>query len=85
MIGPDLDTEHEDKAVTVARAIAALPPGAEPIMVGDRRHDVRAAQAHDICAVGVLWGVGSEQELVSAGADVLVRTPAELSALLVPR
>jgi phosphoglycolate phosphatase len=85
VVGPDLATEHEDKAVTLARAIATLPPGAKPIMVGDRKHDVLAAQAHDICAVGVLWGVGSEEELVSAGADVLVRTPAELSALLAPR
>lgn len=85
VVGPDLATEHEDKGVTVGRAIAALPSGSRPIMVGDRMYDIAAAHEHEIPAVGVLWGVGSEEELLGAGADTLVRTPAELSSLLAPR
>jgi phosphoglycolate phosphatase len=68
--------------VTVGRAIAALPSGARPIMVGDRKYDIAAAHEHEIPAIGVLWGVGSEEELLGAGADELARTPAELSSLL---
>lgn len=82
VVGPELTSEDERKAVTIERALLALPPGAHPVMVGDRKYDVIAAHAHGIPAIGVLWGIGSEDELRSAGADALVRTPAELGALL---
>jgi len=35
-----------------------------------------------IPTIGVLWGVGSEQELREAGAVALVATPAEIPPLL---
>lgn len=82
VIGPDLDTEHEDKAVTVGRAINELSPTGRPVMVGDRKYDIRAAREHRIPAIGVLWGVGSEDELRTAGAEALARTPSELASLL---
>lgn len=82
VIGPDLDTEHEDKAVTVGRAIRELSPTARPIVVGDRKYDITAAREHGIPAIGVLWGVGSEEELRAAGADALASTPSELASLL---
>jgi phosphoglycolate phosphatase len=84
VIGPELDTENEHKAVTVARAMHALSPGARPVMVGDRKHDIAAAHEHDIRAIGVLWGIGSEEELLTAGADALASTPAALATLLAP-
>ena len=49
-------------------------------MVGDRHVDMAAAHAHGLRAVGVTWGIGSADELRSAGADVLVSEPAELPA-----
>ncbi len=82
VIGPELDSENERKAVTVARAMQALPPDANPVMVGDRKHDIAAAHEHHIRAIGVLWGIGSEDELLIAAADALARTPAELETLL---
>jgi phosphoglycolate phosphatase len=84
VIGPELDAENEQKTVTVGRAIGELAPTARPVMVGDRKHDVVAAHAHDLRAIGVLWGIGSEAELLAAGADALVHTPAELATLLTP-
>jgi phosphoglycolate phosphatase len=84
LIGPELDSENEQKARTVGRAINELSPKARPVMVGDRTHDIAAAHAHDIHAIGVLWGIGSERELRTAGADALARTPSELAALLAP-
>jgi phosphoglycolate phosphatase len=71
-------------AVTVERAIRELPSGARPVMVGDRRYDIVAAHENAILAVGALWGIGSEQELVAAGADDLARTPAELAGMFAP-
>ncbi len=82
VIGPGLDSENERKAVTVGRAMQELPANARPVMVGDRKHDVAAAHEHDIRAIGVLWGIGSEAELRTAGADAIARTPVELKALL---
>ncbi len=82
VIGPALDSENEQKAVTIGRAMRGFAPTAHPIMVGDRKHDIEAAHAHDIRAIGVLWGIGSEEELLIAGADGLARTPAELATLL---
>jgi phosphoglycolate phosphatase len=83
--GPSLEPAlAEDKSVTVARALAALglSPGADAVLVGDRSHDAAAAHANAIACVGVLWGIGDEEELRAAGATRLVRTPAELPAAL---
>lgn len=84
VIGPDLDTEHEHKAVTIGRALQRLSPTARPVMVGDRMYDITAAREHGIPAIGVLWGIGTEQELLAAGAHTLARTPSELTVLLAP-
>lgn len=72
------------KAVTIARATREFPPNAHPVMVGDRKHDITAAHEHDIPAIGVLWGIGSEEDLLNAGADTLARTPVDLATLLAP-
>ena len=82
--GPELDAPEEIKAVTVARALAALglAPGADAPLVGDRRHDAEAAAANRLRCVGVLWGIGDEAELRAAGADPVVGDPAELVSAL---
>ena len=51
-------------------------------MVGDRNQDMIAAKAHGLTAIGVTWGYGSREELLSTGADILVDTMAELDAEL---
>jgi phosphoglycolate phosphatase len=55
---------------------------ATTIMVGDRLHDIHAAQANGIRSIGVLWGYGGEAELREAGADMLAATPAEVVGLV---
>jgi phosphoglycolate phosphatase len=74
----------ESKTDTARRALAALglAPGAHAALVGDRHHDVSAARALRIGAIGVTWGIGSEAELREAGAEWLVATPAELARVL---
>ena len=81
--GPALDAHLEPKAETIGRALQGLPAGARPVMVGDTRFDVEGAHAHGLQCIGVLWGIGSEEELRDAGADAIVATPADLVALLV--
>jgi phosphoglycolate phosphatase len=52
------------------------------MMVGDRMHDIHAAQANKLRSIGVLWGYGGQAELQKAGADFLAGSPAEVIALL---
>jgi phosphoglycolate phosphatase len=69
-------TSKVDITASVRDAFDGRPGSAW--MVGDRRHDVEAARACGLVSVGVLWGYGSREELVSAGADWLVVRPADL-------
>jgi phosphoglycolate phosphatase len=82
--GPELDATDEIKTMTVRRALAALglEPGADAPLVGDRSHDAEAARANGLRCVGVLWGIGREEELRAAGADPIVASPDELPAAL---
>jgi phosphoglycolate phosphatase len=75
VFGPALSEHAEPKSATLARAIAGHSPRA---LVGDRSFDMLAATAHGIRAIGVLWGIGSEDELLEAGAAAIVATPADL-------
>jgi phosphoglycolate phosphatase len=81
--GADLAGALDDKAALVAhlghREALDL---SSCIMVGDREHDVRAARVNGARAVGVLWGYGSRQELLRAGAHALVAAPGDLAAAL---
>jgi phosphoglycolate phosphatase len=45
-------------------------------------HDVVGAKANGVFAVGVLWGYGSREELVAAGAEMLCESPATLCSTL---
>ena len=82
--GSDLAGVRHDKAAVIAHTLeelsarSRLPSGARVVMVGDREHDVHGARAHGIGTIGVLWGYGTAEELLGAGALTLVGTPAEL-------
>lgn len=52
------------------------------VMIGDRRHDVAAALAHNLTAYGAAWGYGTRAELEAAGAHAIYESPAELRAAL---
>jgi phosphoglycolate phosphatase len=82
IVGPSLEAREESKATTIGRALERLPAGSSPVMVGDRKYDVLGAREHGLSCVGVLWGVGDEEELRAAGAATLVARPAELRTLL---
>lgn len=79
--GADLAGALDDKAMLVAHIVAreGLDPGS-CTMIGDRVHDVRAAHANGVRAIGVLWGYGSRGEL--AAADALVSSPAAIAPAL---
>jgi phosphoglycolate phosphatase len=79
--GPDLDGRRDNKAELLAHLLATEGLAtATTIMVGDRAVDVAAARANGVRVIGVLWGYGSRDELLGAGADALCAAPAELPA-----
>ena len=48
------------------------------LMIGDRDQDIEGAKANGLHCVGVLWGYGSKDELMNAGADYLLAAPSDL-------
>ena len=88
--GADLEGTRHDKAAVIAHTLeelgarGAVRQGAQPVMVGDREHDVHGARAHGIDTIGVLWGYGDAGELLGAGAVTLCASPGQLLQVLQP-
>ncbi|MBD3679167.1 MAG: HAD hydrolase-like protein [Rhodobacteraceae bacterium] len=75
--GPELDGTRGHKADLLAHALEVT--GVDParsVMIGDRHHDIDAARAVGMAAIGVRWGYGDAAEL--AHADAHCDTPAEI-------
>lgn len=48
------------------------------LMIGDREHDIIGAREAKIRSAGVLYGYGTAEELKRAGADYIVKAPADI-------
>ncbi|NLM46187.1 MAG: HAD hydrolase-like protein [Firmicutes bacterium] len=72
------------KTDIIAEVLAGIPAAerVQALMVGDRKYDIIGARENWIASVAVLYGYGSEEELLAEKPDHLVRTVAELEALL---
>ena len=79
VFGSELDGTRVDKSDLLDYALreAGVDP-AHAIMIGDRSHDMVGAKNNGMRAIGVLYGYGTEEELLSAGALHLCATPAAL-------
>lgn len=76
--GCELDGTREDKRDLLAHLLGLHGLDARrTTMVGDRGVDMGAARHHGLRALGALWGYGSREELLDAGAhDLCERTDA---------
>ena len=83
--GSTMDEARTKKAEVVAYALETCgsPDPSRVVMVGDRLHDVQGARANGIDCIGVLYGYGSREELVSAGAVTVAADIPALTELLV--
>ncbi len=52
------------------------------LMVGDRKHDVLRAKSCGMKSLGLLYGYGTHQELIEAGADFLADNPLDILSVL---
>ena len=73
---------HPDPLLFAARAMGV--DAAACLMIGDTTMDIRTGVAAGAQTVGVLCGFGTEQELLDAGADLILRTTSDLLAVLHP-
>jgi phosphoglycolate phosphatase len=80
--GASLDGAVRRKEQVVAAALAAHPGGLDPVLVGDRSHDVLGAAVHGLPCIGAGWGPAEDGELEEAGAAVVVATPGEVVGAL---
>ena len=63
-----------DPILKVAKDMGVAPE--ECLMIGDTTVDIRAGKSAGAQTVGVLCGFGTEDELIRAGADLILPTPA---------
>ncbi len=84
IVGIKVENTHADKQALI---LEALPEGFAPqnaVMVGDRRFDMEAARALGLHAVGALYGYGTRDELLNAGADEIADSVDALRRILLP-
>jgi phosphoglycolate phosphatase len=86
VFGSELDGTRVDKTELLQYALqtAGIDP-AEALMVGDRSHDIVGARDNGLRALGVLYGYGSRDELIQAGAHGLCAAPADIPGQAIQR
>jgi len=87
IVGATLTQERRAKhqIITHVLGLLGIDGGDETprvIMVGDRDHDVHGALQNGLPCVGVTWGYGTQEELLTAGAFALADEPADVVDLV---
>ena len=63
-------------ALLIAKELSVLPENI--LYIGDSGVDMQTGKAAHMPSVGVLWGFRGEEELLSDGADYIVKKPLEI-------
>ncbi len=81
--GSDMAEKRADKTSVILSALSrmAITDYSQTVMIGDRCFDVEGAKSFGMSSVGVLYGYGSREELVKAGADHLAQNVTDLRKL----
>jgi phosphoglycolate phosphatase len=76
VFGSELDGTRVDKSHLLEYALkqASVDPS-KTLMIGDRSHDMVGAVNNGMKGIGVLYGYGSRDELLEAGAHQVCATP----------
>lgn len=82
--GNTLNEDRPTKSAVIAYVRENYPgiSGENTVMVGDRKYDVEGAHAHDIPALGVLYGYGDRAEMETAGADWIAESVEQAGEIL---
>ena len=76
VFGSELDGTRADKSDLLHYALRMTAVDAsKTLMIGDRSHDMVGATNNAMKGIGVLYGYGSRDELLAAGASAVCATP----------
>ncbi len=80
----DLVGTRDEKWQVIEYVLEHFPdvPRERVVIVGDRRFDCEGARRTGICALGVLYGCGSREELEAAGFDALCERVEDIAPIL---
>jgi len=67
---------HPQAALGIIRTMGVSPQSS--LFVGDTAVDMKTGKAAGMKSVGVTWGFRQEDELLKAGADIIISKPEEL-------
>ena len=83
--GADMEGKRSSKIDVIRYAMRerGIAPSSA-VMVGDRKYDITGAREAGLADIGVLYGYGSREELVEAGATRLAASVADLREMLSP-
>ena len=84
IIGSNLDNSRTDKTEIISYLLATCGlQSSDSIMIGDRKHDIIGAKNNSMRTIGVTYGYGSLEELLSYQPDYIVNNCKEIAALLI--
>lgn len=78
----DRHPSKPNPAMLEAAMADAMADAAQTVMIGDTQFDVLMAVNAGVRAIGVDWGYHTPHELLDAGAETVVQSPAELLEVL---
>ena len=79
-----MDQSRTQKADVIAYALKKceikdeIKDKKRAVMVGDRKHDIIGAKTNGLSSIGVLYGYGSKEELLEAGANYIANSPVDI-------
>lgn len=80
--GATMDERRTTKSEVIEYLLGKLPKEerdvSKIVMVGDREHDVIGSGEFGIDCIGVLYGYGDREELETAGAKYIAKTPLDV-------
>ena len=80
--GAATDFSRNSKEAVIAYLLESCGAQENAVMVGDTAYDVIGAKEHGIPCIGVDWGYGLNEDMLSAGAVAIAYTAEQLYDLL---
>ena len=80
--GATVDKTRTSKEDVIAYLLSMDACRENSVMVGDTAFDVIGAAAHGIPTIGAAWGYGKTEDMVSAGAAAIARSPEDLLRII---
>lgn len=80
--GATVDKTRTSKEDVIAYLLSLDACRENSVMVGDTAFDVIGAAAHGIPTIGAAWGYGKTEDMVSAGATAIARSPEDLLRII---